>query len=131
MSRRFLVAAWAALALLILVSLVTALAAANNVPETGVRQLTPIPINANALKPPECAGLNLDSIVVGSGTINGGAGNSLILGSAGPDSIRGRKGNDCILGGGGNDFLDGDQGTDVCIGGPGNDTFSQCETRIQ
>lgn len=131
MSRTILLISWTALALLILVSLGLALAAANVVPETGVRALTPIPINANALKPPECAALNLVEIIVWAPGMVPDRDSSLILGSAGPDSIRGGKGNDCILGGGGDDHLDGDQGTDVCIGGPGTDTFAQCETRIQ
>jgi hypothetical protein len=131
MSRNFLVAAWATLALLILVSMAMALAAANVVPETGVRQLTPMPINANALKPTECAALNLVDVVIWTNGMSPGKNSSLILGSADADAIRGGKGNDCILGGGGDDSLDGDQGSDVCIGGPGTDTFRQCETRIQ
>jgi Ca2+-binding RTX toxin-like protein len=130
-TQRWLVMAWAALALLILVSVGLALAAGNNVPETGVRLLTPIPINANALKPTQCANLNLVEIVVWTPGLPPDRDSSLVLGSMGADAIRGGRGGDCILGGGGNDSLDGDQGSDVCIGGPGSDTFKQCETTIQ
>lgn len=122
------------LILLFLASLITAMAASNTVPPTRLGQVN-IPINANALKPPECAALNLTNIVVcpsTGGTCNGTDANDLILGSAFADNISGGKGDDCILGGGGDDFLKGDQGNDVCIGGPGNDTFHpSCETQIQ
>ena len=80
------------------------------------------PITANDLKPPECAALPLTIVIVGSGTINGGSSNALILGSAGVDTIRGQGGNDCILGGGGNDDIRGGNGTEVLIGGPGAPT---------
>jgi len=87
---------------------------------------------ANQLKPPQCAALNLNGILVGSGTITDNNQPHLVLGSSGVDTIRGGAGNDCILGGGGNDSLRGDGGVDVCIGGPGTDTFfNSCETQIQ
>jgi len=87
---------------------------------------------ANQLKPPQCAALNLNGILVGSGTFTDNNQPHLVLGSSGVDTIRGRGGSDCILGGGGNDSLRGDGGVDVCIGGPGTDTFfNSCETRIQ
>ena len=87
---------------------------------------------ANQLKPPQCAALNLNGILVGSGTFTDNNQPHLVLGSSGVDTIRGGAGDDCILGGGGNDSLRGDGGVDVCIGGPGTDTFvNSCETQIQ
>jgi Ca2+-binding RTX toxin-like protein len=109
-----------ALLLALLLAASGAFAGTNVVGPTGADD-TRLAINANALKPPECAALNLTSVVVGSGTINGGGGSSLILGSAGADTISGQGGNDCILGGGGNDILRGGRGAEVLIGGPGAD----------
>ena len=106
---------------LLIVSIVTASAAANTVPSTSVDYHT-FGIDANDLKPAACAGLNLTSIVSGSGTISGDAGNTLILGSSGDDTITGMDGSDCIVGGGGDDTLVGGGGDDVLIGGPGADS---------
>jgi Ca2+-binding RTX toxin-like protein len=108
---------------LIVVNIFDALAATNLVGSTGTDDLRVV-IDANALKPPECAALNLASVIVGSGTFNGGGSNALILGSAGADSIRGQGGSDCIVGGGGNDDLRGGSGSEVLIGGPGADTLN-------
>lgn len=120
-----------ALALVLGVTVVTALTATNTVPATSLGKTTQ-PITANDLKPAACAGISLSAVVVGSGTFNGTGASELILGSAGVDTIRGQGGSDCILAGGGNDSLRGDGGTDVCIGGPGTDTFhASCETQIQ
>ncbi|MGC1275659.1 MAG: calcium-binding protein [Planctomycetaceae bacterium] len=47
-------------------------------------------------------------------TVDGGAGNDVILGSNGAD---------VLLGGDGDDFIDGQQGNDVAFMGAGNDTF--------
>lgn len=78
----------------------------------------------------------------GPSTIDGGAGNEIVIkGYGGNDTIRGGPGNDGLLGGDGNDTLDGGDGddsfegfgglnpespnatggTDVYIGGPGKD----------
>jgi Ca2+-binding RTX toxin-like protein len=140
--------AWTGLLALILVSVVGALAAANKVPKSGVDDIS-YPITANDLKPPECAGLNLSTIVAGRGKIKGGHYSSLILGSPDADDIDAGPGTDCVLGGGGNDILRGQNGGDVllggpddddlnggngvdaCYGGPGTDTFSNCETWVQ
>jgi RTX calcium-binding nonapeptide repeat (4 copies) len=114
----------------IAVALVTlaAFAAANAVPASRLGNYR-TPTSANALKPPECAALNLVEIHVGSG---GGGGNSLILGTSGDDNLVGASGDDCLVGGAGNDSLKGNAGNDVCIGGPGVDTFHQsCEIKIQ
>lgn len=114
------------LLLLILVSIASAFAAQNTVPESGLGH-TNLPITANDLKPSECDSLNLTNIVVGG---DGTDANSLILGSAITETLQGFGGDDCILGGGDDDIINGGAGTDVCIGGPGNDTFENCETEI-
>lgn len=117
---------------LIIVCVVTAVAAANSVASSRLSDQS-LPIDINALKPPECASINLTSILIGSGTINGTNANELILGSPLADTINAKAGSDCILGGGGNDNIDGGagggagSGYDICIGGPGSDVFSKCE----
>jgi Ca2+-binding RTX toxin-like protein len=50
-------------------------------------------------------------------TVDGGAGNDVIIGSAGDDVLRGGAGDDVIIGGGGNDVIDGGDGDDVEIQG--------------
>ena len=118
------------LALLMLVSVVTAIAATNTVPPTRLASQTQS-ISYNDLKPSSCASLDLRNIISGSGTITGTNGNDLILGGSGDDVIHGLGGDDCILGGGGNDTISGGDGNDVCNGG-GNlgDTFDTCESII-
>ncbi len=100
-----------------------AVAAANIVPPSRAGAVEE-PVDPNDLKPPECAGIYIENVVVGSGTVNGTEQNDLILGGAGPDEINGRGGADCILGGGGNDRIRGQGGNDVILGGPGNDTIT-------
>jgi RTX calcium-binding nonapeptide repeat (4 copies) len=118
------------LALLVFSSIVTSFAATNSVAPSRLDD-TRRPITANDLKPSQCT-MNLTEIVAGGGTLSGGPGNSLILGSAGPDIIRARNGDDCILGGGDADVINGGPGTDVCIGGgQAGDSFIQCETIIR
>jgi len=116
--------------LLLLVSVVTAIAATNTVPPTRLGNQTRS-ISSNDIKPSSCASLDLRNIVSGSGAITGTDGNDLILGSPGNDIIHGLGGNDCILSGGGNDTIDGGDGNDICNGGgsPG-DIFISCETEI-
>ena len=110
------------------------LAASNAVQPTHLSHQQ-IGMDANALKPPECAALSLGNVVVcppGGGNCDGTGLNDLIIGSPNADNISGAKGDDCILGGGGDDYLKGEQGNDICGGGPGNDTFHpSCETQIQ
>jgi Ca2+-binding RTX toxin-like protein len=104
---------------LIAVSTASAFAAANSVPASRLDDDS-FSITANNLKPVECNGLNLTTIVVaGDGT----AGNDLILGTAGNDTLRGSDGDDCIVGGGGDDTLDGQKGNDVLLGQDGNDSL--------
>jgi Ca2+-binding RTX toxin-like protein len=118
--------------LLILASVVMAVAASNTVPGSRLASRSAA-IDANALKPTECASLNLTIIVIcpASGSCTGTKNSELILGSANADTITGKGGKDCILGGGGDDDITGGAGGDVCIGGPGTDTFHTCETIIQ
>jgi len=106
--------------LLILTSLFSAFAASISVVPGGLME-NDQPVAANDLKPAECAGLDLANIIENG---NGGAGNDLILGSAGLDIIDGGDGDDCIIGGGGLDTLIGGAGNDVLLGGDGDDTLS-------
>ena len=108
--------------------LVAAFAAANTVPATTVGQIQ-VPIGANDLKPPECAGITLTTVVAG---VNGTNGNDLVHGTDAGETVKGNGGDDCLVAGGGNDALNGGAGTDVCVGGPGTDSFNgTCETQIQ
>lgn len=110
---------------LILISVITVLAATNTVPETRLMdQSSAIP--ASVLAPSECASIryNLTAIVVCTGGYcTGSNANELMLGTTGNDSIDGKNGDDCIVGGGGDDTLNGSNGNDVLVGGPGNDTL--------
>lgn len=108
----------------ILTILVTvgAIAAANFVPVSYAMDTT-LPIDQNQFFPSQCAGMNFDNIIHGSGDIAGGPGNDLIYGSSGNDNIRGGMGDDCIIGGGGDDTLRGQNGNDVLVGGSGFDVI--------
>jgi Ca2+-binding RTX toxin-like protein len=55
-------------------------------------------------------------------TLNGGAGDDILVGSQGGDTINGGSGNDYIDGDPGNDTLDGGPDTDTIDGGAGIDT---------
>ncbi|HUV16314.1 MAG TPA: hypothetical protein VMW28_07115, partial [Pelolinea sp.] len=102
--------------ILVLSAVLSAVTATNIVPVTSLddKQST---ITANHLKPSACSALNLQSVISGSGTINGDNQNNLITGSSSNDNITGRNGDDCILGGDGNDSINGHNGYDICIGG--------------
>jgi len=119
-SSTFFRLAWLVLLALILTSIFSVFAAANTVPVSGLDTTTQA-ITANSLKPPECAGLNLDT-VVDSGS--GGSGNDLVLGTGNADTLTGGDGDDCIVGGSGNDSLAGGNGNDVLVGGDGDDDLS-------
>ena len=143
-----------ALVVLVLVSVLTAAAAANIVPVTRADDLSLGARTADQLKPSQCT-MALTNIVICTGTaicfgtvandlILGTAGNDAgltglifdiggddcILGGAGNDELYGVGGNDIILGGDGNDTINGGAGTDICYGGAGTDTFSNCETIV-
>jgi len=106
----------------------TGFSASNTVPGTRVTRFVTT-ITADKLKPSNCSGITLTTVVAG---VTGTSGNDLLLGSAAANTISGGAGNDCILGGGGNDTIACGAGTDVAIGGPGTDTFNaDCETKIQ
>ncbi len=90
---------------------------------------TTSPIDANALKPAECASLNLSAVLTGSGDFEGGAANELLLGGSAAQKIRGRDGDDCLVGGAGPDEFRADAGTDVCIGTAAS-LFQDCETIV-
>jgi Ca2+-binding RTX toxin-like protein len=115
------------LVLLLLSSLMSAMAATNMVAKSGLGELSRS-IAADDLKPPQCAGIALSNLVLATELISGTAENDLILGGPGADVISGGGGDDCILGGGGDDTLSGGAGTDVCLGGAGTDTIDgSCE----
>ena len=134
-------------ALFLVLVVFSALSSANTVPLTRADKNS-LGTNAEALKPPECAGITLTNIVdIGAGE-TGTSANDLILGTDKADAeIRGGPGDDCILGGKGNERqridkdwaagLYGEEGNDVLIGGPGNndhcdggpgtDSYYSCE----
>ena len=58
------------------------------------------------------AGLASTSVAL---TLDGGAGNDVLIGSAGNDTLFGRDGDDVLLGGPGQDVLDGGTGSNVLI----------------
>lgn len=111
-------------------NLIGVMTAANSVPPSHAGNQVD-GIEANDLKPDDCAALNLTAVIGGSALIGGTAASELMLGSELPDTIDGGGGDDCIVGGPGGDNLTGGGGTDICIGGDGLDTFLGCETAIQ
>lgn len=115
---------------LILLSVVTAIAATSTVPSTRLDHYSAA-VGLNDISPSSCAGISLTNLIAGSGTITGTGGNDLILASSAADTIDGLGGDDCIVGGGGDDFITGNDGADICIGGPDNDAFATCEGEIQ
>jgi hypothetical protein len=126
-ARRFLVLGM----MLLLLSIVVGLAAANAVPTSKAadRRMTR---TIEEIAPQQCKGMGLTDLVTGAGTFGGTNAHELILGSPGIDDMDGAQGNDCLVGGGGIDVLKGGPGNDVCIGGPGIDIFhNQCEDQIQ
>jgi hypothetical protein len=103
-------------ALIASASVLTGLTGANTVPPTaaGVSQRVVTP---NDLKPAQCAGLNVATLVTGSGVISGGPGNSLILGSAADDTIYAGPGDTCI---------DAGAGHNICYTSPGVNVYLSC-----
>jgi Ca2+-binding RTX toxin-like protein len=122
MLNKWMVTAAASLLVLMAAGLLSAFSASNTVTPSRMGGAV-FPIDANALKPPECAALNLTTLVIlarGDSPTNG---NDLIIGTSGDDNINGGAGDDCILGGDGNDTLNGGAGRDVLLGGPGDDAL--------
>ena len=64
-------------------------------------------------------------------TMNGDAGNDVLVGSQGNDTINGGSGDDLITAGDGNDTIDGGADTDTIDGGPGIDTAINWRERHQ
>jgi len=121
------------LLVLMVSSILSALAATNTVPPTRADDVGPTPITVNDLKPPECASLTLNSIVsCGNGNnCNAGNDNNLVLGDPNNNNIRGQNGNDCIVAASGSTSqLIGGNGTDVCIGYSTNTFDTTCETQV-
>lgn len=58
-----------------------------------------------------------DDILIGNGTIAGGAGDDILLGGSGNETLDGGAGNDTLLGLGGNNLISGGAGDDVVTGG--------------
>ena len=115
---------------LVVANAVMVLTATNSVPITRADNEVS-GVNANDLKPEECAALDLTNVEGGSVAVTGTDANDLLLGSELLDAIDGRAGDDCLVGGPGDDTLDGGPGTDVCLGDAGVDVFLNCETEIQ
>ena len=119
---------YAGFSLLILVSIGTAVAAANSIPATHLSSRL-IPVTANEVKPAACEAMELANIVSGSGTINGTDENDLIIGSSDSDTINGMGGDDCIEGAGGLDTIYGGTGSNVCYATAGSD-LSNCASIV-
>lgn len=118
--KKWMIAAAASLLILMAAGLFSAFSASNTVSPSRLGSRTAV-INANALKPPECAALNLTRLVILARGDAPSAQSELIIGTPGNETISGAGGTDCILGGGGNDTLRGGAGIDILFGGPGND----------
>ncbi len=121
----------------------TAQAASNTLPSPAGRVSDVVmDVDLNQLKPPECAGIPIENLIVADGSgnpVSGTAGNDLILGTSGSDQLDGLAGDDCIVAGGGDDgwvlfwflgfplfpstYLQGGPGNDVILGGPGDDVM--------
>ncbi|GAB4484309.1 MAG: hypothetical protein Fur0016_08640 [Anaerolineales bacterium] len=147
--KKWMTTAGASLLILIAAGLFSAFSASNTVSASQLGSQTAI-ISANALKPPECAALNLTRLVILARGDTTTAQSELVIGTPGNDTILSRGGTDCILGGGGNDDLRGGAGLDILLGGPGDDaldggggkgdvcygggqagdTFKRCETIV-
>jgi len=83
--------------LIIVASVVSAVAASNTVPSSRLSD-TRSSIGVNNLKPAACGALNLTSIIVCTGgNCNGTAADELILGYPGFEVINGGGGADCIV----------------------------------
>src|SRR4029079_3730079 len=70
---------------------------------------------------PPCNGRT--ATIVGAGTIEGTAGNDVIVGSDDGDEIEGLGGNDTSCARGGNELIEGGTGDDVVFAGGGSDTM--------
>jgi hypothetical protein len=97
---------------------VSAFANSNTVPASRLKLVNVGTIGPNQLRPPECASLNLTSLVTGSGIVTGPVGGgALILASSGVDTITSLGGGNCLVGGAGRDKVTATKtpATDICI----------------
>jgi Ca2+-binding RTX toxin-like protein len=72
-------------------------------------------------------GSERDEIIVSrdiGGSVNGGAGNDILIGNSGSDNLSGGGGNDSLYGGAGDDNLIGGAGNDLLDGGTGNEMLT-------
>lgn len=127
---------WLGLLLLIVASAFSALAATVTVPPSKAADQS-FAVDANAVKPAECAGITLDGFgwevagrdsglyygTAGNDSFSTGKGDDCILAGDGDDSINANAGNDVLLGEGGSDWLIGGVDNDVLYGGAGNDNL--------
>jgi Ca2+-binding RTX toxin-like protein len=110
-----------------------AFTASVNVPASAIAQSTHA-LSVNEIAPPQCAGIVLADIIIGSGTINGTRANDLIIGSSGSDTLKGNGGSDCMIGGSHGatrDTFQGGPANDICIGdGTNTDSYTSCKTIV-
>jgi len=107
--------------------LATGLAAANAVPQSRAATISST-VNANALRPSGCLGLNLSVVVEGAGD-GGATANQLLLGGPADTAMVGGSGDDCIVASTAATSIDGGTGTNVCYGGSST-VFTNCQTQI-
>ncbi len=107
--------------LIIALSIFYVFSAVNIVPSGRIDEITE-PIDPNDLKPSECNGIPLTTIVNLALGDSPTSGNDLILGTGKADTIDGLGGDDCIWGGDKNDNLTGGDGDDVILGGAKKDS---------
>jgi len=105
---------------------VQASTAANSVPTSRLGTMSVAGTIAQ-LTPPECAGLNLTNLVVGTGDVQGTSAGDLVLAGAGSSEANGGQGHDCVIGGAGTQRIRGGPGNDICIG-PVTANYQQCQT---
>ena len=140
---------WLGLLFLIVVGAISALAANNTVAPSRASSQS-FTVDANSLKPVECAGITVggfswevkgkdsglyfgtadnDTIDTGNGDdcVLAGDGNDTVYGKSGTDVLLGEGGADRLYGGAGDDWLYGGDGIDTCYGGNGTNNFSGCE----
>ena len=104
------------LLVLVVVSVISAAAAANTVPPSHLGR-SEHPSSVMDFAPPECSYMTLTGIQVGPG--GSGGGGKLVLGTSASETLSGGGQDDCIVGGDGSDTLRGQGGNDVLIGGVG------------
>jgi hypothetical protein len=137
--RNFVKLIFLVLAVLVVVSVVSAFAANIVVPPTRLTDQSNL-ISISELAPAECSTISssLTALVVCTGgSCSGSNANELIIGTTGYDEIDAKNGTDCVVGGdgddnlnaGGNDTLNGGpkKDTDICYGGSGNNIFNECD----